>query len=48
MPSVTVLIRSGDTSTAYISEEALNLPHCHHVRIQREDLVVEARFRRPS
>ena len=41
--SVTVLIRSGETSTPYISrEKRLNLAHGEPARIERDDLVVEA------
>ena len=43
MPSVTVLIRSGETSTAYhLREKALNLAHGHAPRVEREHLVVKA------
>src|SRR5688572_12823310 len=41
--SVTALIKSGETSTAYISfRKALNLTHRHAPRIQGNHLVVEA------
>jgi hypothetical protein len=38
-----VLIRSGETSTACRSGERLSLAHRESARIERHDLVVEAR-----
>ncbi len=41
--SVTVLIRSGETSTRiHLGEERLNLAHRHPAGVERQDLVVEA------
>ena len=40
---MTVLIKSGETSTVYISvEEPLDFSHGHPARVERQNFVVEA------